>query len=544
MSESKKIILPEKYYLDYFKYLLDFVQKGSAHLIGEVEQQYIDEFYALSEDAQCLLIRMLNRKGEFFRLDKIKYEEIADIPEAAEELVASEKCTYEIVHDPVLFNLFTKAELHKLFPEREFQKKKKDEILVELAEQNAAADYQVLSEQYQLIQLIELDKVDYIKMLFFGHPYGQMTEFVIRDVGNIQLENLDNHTFKPWYDYEEEARAVFELYYWNRAFKQAIQVLLPEEIIPILDQVKWEPMIAHPNARKIGDKLMLNVAEYFEKAELPEVAISYYQHARKHPARERMIRIYDKLDQKMESTEIADAILLNPFNASEQIFAQDYLAKTSKRNYRSTTAKIKTSPEITILEPEGRRVEAHALAYFAKEGYEGVHAENYLWRGLFGLIFWDELFDPESTTFHHPLQRMSSDLHSEDHFIKNGEAYLTKTRKFKTKKKLISHIQSTYESKQGINNRLVGWHESLLPSIEICVEKLPLKGLLNVMVEMAKNLKANSAGFPDLFIWSTDDYHFYEIKSPNDHLSAQQLFWIDFLNGQKIKADILRVKYD
>ncbi len=544
MPESEKIILPEKYYLDYFKYLLDFVQRGSANLIGETEQGYMDEFYALSEDAQCLLIRMLNRKGDFFRLDKLKYEEIKNIPQASEELIASGKVTLEIVQDPIVFNLLTKAELNQLFRNREYPKKKKDEILQELAELNDPDDYGALTEQYQILQLLDLEKVDYIKMLFFGHPYGQMTEFVIRDVGNIQLENLDNHTFKPWYDYEEEARAVFELYYWNRTFMQAIHVLLPEEIVPILDQVKWKPLIEHPNARKIGDKLMLRIAEYFEKAELPEVAIPYYSRAQKHPARERLIRINDKLNRTTEAVQIAELILSKPYNATEQIFANDYLSKTSKRNYRSTTAKIKISPEITILEPEGHRVEAHALAYFAKEGFEGLHSENYLWRGLFGLLFWDELFDPNNSTFHHPLQRMSSDLHSEDHFNRRGEAYTQKTLQFKTKKKLTTHIVKTYQEKQGINNHLVGWHESLLPSIEICIQKLPLKGLLNVMIEMAKNLKANGAGFPDLFIWSESDYHFYEIKSPNDHLSAQQLFWIDFLNSQKIKADILRVKYD
>ncbi|MFY0606019.1 MAG: VRR-NUC domain-containing protein [Cyclobacteriaceae bacterium] len=544
MSESEKIILPEKYYLDYFKYLIEFVQKGSANLIGKAEQRYIEDFYALSEDAQCLLIRMLNRKGDFFRLDKLKYEEITSIPQAAEELVNIGKGTFETAHDPSIFYLFTKAELHKLFPEREFQKKKKEEILLELVEQNAEEDYHALLENYQIIQLLQLEKVDYIKMLFFGHPYGQMTEFVIRDIGNIQLENLENHTFKPWFDYEEEARATFELYHWNRAFKQAKEIFLPDEIIPILSEVAWDKLINHPNARKIGDKLMLRIAEYFEKSDFHEEAISYYQQANKHPARERLIRIYDKLDKGDEASEIADIILHKPYNASEQIFAKDYLAKTSKRNYRSTTAKIKTSPEITILEPEGHRVEAHALAHFSKQGYEGIHAENYLWRGIFGLIFWDELFDPDNSTFHHPLQRMSSDLHSEDHFDKRGERYEAKTKQFKTRKKLIAHIRSTYEEKKGINNHLVGWHESLLPSIESCIRKIPLKGLLNVMLEMAKNLKTNSTGFPDLFIWSDNDYHFYEIKSPNDHLSAQQLFWIDFLNEQNIKADILRVKYE
>ena len=56
-------------------------------------------------------------------------------------------------------------------------------------------------------------------------------------------------------------------------------------------------------------------------------------------------------------------------------------------------------------------------------------------------------------------------------------------------------------------------------------------------------MKENSAGFPDLFIWNEADYQFYEVKSSNDQLSAQQLFWLDFMASAKIKVDVLRVNY-
>ena len=60
---------------------------------------------------------------------------------------------------------------------------------------------------------------------------------------------------------------------------------------------------------------------------------------------------------------------------------------------------------------------------------------------------------------------------------------------------------------------------------------------------MSKNLKDNSTGFPDLFIWKGNTYHLYEIKSTNDHLSSQQLFWLNFMQSLGIKAKIIRVNY-
>lgn len=543
VAGSEKIILPPKYYLDYFEYLLDFIQKGSSHLLGEGDKNFIQTFESISEDARCLMVRMMNRKGEYFRLEKFQYEEISNIPAAADELVKVDFISLEPPEDFLLFRLFTKAELHEIFPERDYNKKKKEEILLELAEENSKADYLTLGAKYTIMHFLVQEQIEYLKLLFFGHAHGMMTEFVIRDIGNVKLENLNGHTFTPWFDTEAEARSVFQLYKWDYTIRQAMPILIPEEILELISQVNWSDFLQHPKSRKIGDRFMLRLGEYFEKSGFPREALDYYSLARKHPARERIIRILDKNDEQESAREIAEEVINRPYNASEQIFAQDYLAKTGKRNYRSTTTKINASPEITINDPIGQRVEQHALSHFTSQGFQGAHTENYLWRGLFGLLFWEELFDQQHATFHHPLQRMPSDLYSEFFYQNRGEILISKTKKLRTKKQLLKHLTATYESKKGISNYLVGWHESLLPTIEACIKHLPLKGLYNVLLEMAKNTKDNSAGFPDLFLWNEKTYYFYEIKSPNDHLSAQQLFWIDFMNSNKIKADILRVKY-
>ncbi len=544
VAGSEKIVLPPKYYLDYFQYLLDFIQQGSSHLLDENDKEFIASFESMSEDARCLMVRMMNRKGEYFRLEKFTYEEIKNIPLAAEELVEIGFISLDPPDDPLLFTLYTKAELHKLFPDRDFIKKKKDEILLELAEANATEDYQEIRAKYTVMHFRKQEQIEYLKLLFFGHAHGMMTEFVIRDIGNVKLENLENHTFTPWFDTLEEAKSVYHLYQWNRVIYQAKELLLPEEVLELVGQIPFGTYLQHPKTRKIGDKIMLKLGEYFEKSGLPEAALEYYGLACKHPARERRIRILDKLNRPDEATDLAEAVVEAPFNASEQIFAQDFLAKTSKRNYRSTTTRINASPSIIITEPTGNRVEQHALEHFEQQGFKGVHSENYLWRGLFGLLFWEELFDEQHATFHHPLQRMPSDLHSETFYQNRGDILGKKTKKIRTKKALIKHISETYNEKEGTANYLVGWHESLLPTLEACIQHLPLKGLYAVMLQVARNVKDNSAGFPDLFIWNDKTYHFYEIKSPNDHLSAQQLFWIDFLNQHKIKAEVLRVKYD
>jgi hypothetical protein len=91
---------------------------------------------------------------------------------------------------------------------------------------------------------------------------------------------------------------------------------------------------------------------------------------------------------------------------------------------------------------------------------------------------------------------------------------------------------------------MVGWHESLLDLVLVCYDKVKPEPLQKVMLEMAKNLKENTRGFPDLFSWNQEDYCFIEVKSPNDHLSAQQLYWLQFFAENGIQAKVLRVEWE
>lgn len=543
MQPKEKIILPPKYYLDYFNYLVSFVRERSGHCLGEADHDFMEAFSKLTEDARCLLVRMANRKGELFRLDRLSYEEICNIPAATEELVEAGFVSLQPPDDPVLFRLFTKHELDRLFPEWGIKNKYKDDILLELEQQASHEEYLRINERYTIIYVLCQDQIEYLKLLFFGHYKGMMTEFVIRDVGNVKLESLEGHDFTPWFDSREEALAVFELSKWNSLLKKAIGILLPEDILELISPVNWSVYLNEPKSRKAGDKLMLRLGEYFEKTGWYEDALTYYSLARKHPARERRIRILEKLGHAEDARELAEVACEYPYNASEKIFAKDFLAKQSVRNYRSTTARIKTCPEICVEKVEGIRVEQQALDYFEMQGFQGFHCENYLWRSLFGLLFWEELFHHSQAAFHHPLQRMPSDLHNEAFYERRKKHLQTKLASFKTKKQLLTYLLSIYEQKEHISNPLVGWHESLPSALTSCTHHLPLKSIKKVVLEMAKNVKDNSTGFPDLFIWNEKGYHFYEIKSPNDHLSSQQLFWIDFFEEHNIKADILRVSY-
>ncbi len=64
MFDPSGVELPPKYYLDNFRFVLDHVQALYADILTAQESAFADDFNALSEDAQCLYVRLLSRRGD------------------------------------------------------------------------------------------------------------------------------------------------------------------------------------------------------------------------------------------------------------------------------------------------------------------------------------------------------------------------------------------------------------------------------------------------------------------------------------------------
>src|ERR1700733_15884446 len=79
-------ILPVYYYHDHFTEMLFFVSETYGPVLNERHRAFVETFKTLSKDAQCLLIRMITRRGRVFRHGAFRYAEIADALSALEEL--------------------------------------------------------------------------------------------------------------------------------------------------------------------------------------------------------------------------------------------------------------------------------------------------------------------------------------------------------------------------------------------------------------------------------------------------------------------------
>ena len=258
MSPKEPIILPDKYYLDYFHYLLNFVEKNYQHVLDIPEYLFYQSFRELSEDAQCLYIRFSNRKGDFFRLSKINYSEINNLELAKNELLQKDFIRINENDDLTQFHLFTKSELINLF-DFLHHSQKKEELIQELTE----ADIPLLHQADEIAEVKKNEEVEFLKLLFFGHRGGRMTDFVIRDVGNVKIEDLKESNFKPWFSSREEAISVMHISQLKRMIYELQETGLPLE--NYLDDLPWHSWLSYPRSAKSAEKLLLKIGHHFEQ---------------------------------------------------------------------------------------------------------------------------------------------------------------------------------------------------------------------------------------------------------------------------------------
>src|ERR1700722_1419598 len=76
------------HYHDHFVEMLSFVRMTYGPILTDEHDAFVLRFQNLSKDAQCLLIRMVNRRGAIFNRALFRYAEISDAERAADDLIA------------------------------------------------------------------------------------------------------------------------------------------------------------------------------------------------------------------------------------------------------------------------------------------------------------------------------------------------------------------------------------------------------------------------------------------------------------------------
>lgn len=83
----KPVLENPLYYLENFQLVLNWVSERYDDVLIEEERELIECFSTMSLNARALFVRLVMRKGEFFRQSKLSYAEIGDIRAALTPLI-------------------------------------------------------------------------------------------------------------------------------------------------------------------------------------------------------------------------------------------------------------------------------------------------------------------------------------------------------------------------------------------------------------------------------------------------------------------------
>ena len=539
--------LPEKYYLDYFLYILDFVTIKYEDLLKEEEKDFILSLRNLEEDSLCLYIRLCMRRGIFFKEASLDYQDIQDYKRAIRVLETASFLSLPREQDletDTILNVFNKKELLKLSKEKLASSLKKGDCVEAIFQQYEAKDLVAKIEANHPIYVqLRTDEMAWIFFLFFGTIHRDLSEFIVRDLGYRSFEVNDIALMTPYFKTRADALSKYLLSNLWLEFEAYKDLLESEALCAWSENVVQTIQPEGIQSQKTYDSFVLSLAKRLEK-ELPEKSLALYKNTTKPPSAERQVRLLKKLKRIEEAKELCHQIEAYSPYTKELYFARDFLNKlVDSKAIKSTSKALKSASSIQIDAAFKYSVEAGALAYYVEDGWEGFFSENHVWNTILVLLFWEIIFDKEQDAIHHPFQGLPSDWKDPIFVSKRKEQIEQHPVLGWDKNQLRDYLSEMYLAKYGKSNPLIIWHEDLFSYIEYYIHCLKKEQIISILFKMIYNLGQYTKGFPDLFIHKGKDYKFLEIKSPGDTLSSQQLYWLDYFKSQKINIEVIKVEW-
>ncbi|KAJ3287239.1 hypothetical protein HK104_008708 [Borealophlyctis nickersoniae] len=194
---------------------------------------------------------------------------------------------------------------------------------------------------------------------------------------------------------------------------------------------------------------------------------------------------------------------------------------------------------------ENVHVEELALQYYRRKGWKGLHAENSIVTTLFGLLFWDILFDDTvPAVFSSPHQVAPLDLHTE--FFYEGRREAIESRLLQISEGGFVEILADVDDRERPLGTLcagVRWNNFTKEHIIEIAECIGGPALSRICRLFAKTYWAHSGGVPDLCIWKhkTKEFRLVEVKGQGDRLSDKQVVWLEHLMSFGVDAITLHV---
>ncbi|NOJ02390.1 VRR-NUC domain-containing protein [Vibrio splendidus] len=522
--------LSPTYYLDNFNRLVEHAQTLYTDLLSDDEYRWLSAYKRLSVSSQCLLVRLLSRKGRWFRSDKLNYVEITDLNTALQELSTAGFIALSHPaerHDLVVSNvelglhLLTKPELLNVFPAFKSNKTAKKDELLALLDHQPFDQFQSLA--FDCIYVVESEVIDVLLLLFFANTYQDLSQFVLSDLGLNTFENYPLSKQRRFFTSREQLNQQLQMRDVQRLYSEGDRKdsEFLEQLLQSIPAESEHRSIARKRSRLIND-----IARDLERLSLNDQAVFWFKQSTLPPSRERLARIYDKQSELDLMCDIVTQMKAAPSDVSELEVAIKLEDKLLRKQGHKVSRTIKpSSKEIKLeLDLSQTRVELAVKQHFESQGWDVYFSENSFLCGLFGLAFWEVIFADVEGAFINRYQHRPLDLYHSDFVDKRAEQV---EAVFQTIfKHGLNHLLYIYDQKHGIANPFVHWNYFPRSLVEHSMVAIPNALIVDLFKVILSDLKLFRTGMPDLITFKDKEFHWVEVKGPGDKLQDNQWRWI------------------
>ncbi len=534
------------YYLYNIDSVIQWVRHHYEDIFSADEQYLLDTIQQLDITSRATLCRLIMRRGEWFRDDRLNYPEIGDINTPLRHLAE-----HDLIHYPAvcrlteLITLCRVAELRQLWAIHAEgpPPQGKDALLLQLSALDDGIsrplDEWWPTAPFQLISLRCQAIFDILKMLFFGNAQQDWSAFVLTELGHQRYEKVDLDDQHRAFANRTELDAFSAISALGEA--HYLQLITPDQVLAHLPKKQAQLWIEYRR-----QKLLYRASHAIERQGRHQKALTLYRRCGYREAKIRQLRLMEKILPLPLVARYAGWLSKRAKRADWREAAEKVWVRSARKIGQSLPKRQRFSPQLQYiaLEKPSYSVERVSREHFHQDEKPCYYVENALLPGLFALTFWEALFAPVPGAFFNPFQRRAADLYQED-FAARRSDIIAKAWHSMHQPNYSQHILTRYRDKAGVANPFAIWgllDETLLEQALTCI---PSAHLSAIFERMFSDLRQHSSGFPDLiqFNLTTGTYQLIEIKGPGDRLQDHQLRWLAYFEQHGIPAVVCHVSW-
>lgn len=539
------------YYLHNFQRALDWIGQRYGDLLDAPEQAFLTRFTQLPQPSQALMVRLLMRRGPWFRVGKLVYEEIPGIAEAAAPLL--ELGWLDADHPMALDELFalhTKPELLQLFAGAPVQTGlRKAELLQVLqplhGEPRPYAQWQPgAGEAAWRVMVGAL--CERFRLMFFGNLYQDWSEFVLADLGVFRYEAVAFDAASRAFQSRADVDGYLALQACRAALDEGVEIdALLQQVVGCASGNAW--------LEQRRAKVLLRIGQACERMQDWERAEQAYAQSRYPGARHRRMRVYERMERFADAMALAQAAQAQPESDEELQRVARMLPRLRRslgqgaRGRAAALAPVVAQMRMDVeLELPARpaSVEYVLRDHWHSDSAPVFYVENALINSLFGLLCWPAIFAPLPGAFFHPFQSGPADLSAPD-FVQRRAALFEECLAHLDDGSWREVIVQRHADKQGLQSPFVFWGTLSAPLLALALDCIPAAHLKLFFARLLRDVQANRTGFPDLVrFWPAERrYELVEAKAPGDKLQDNQIRWLQYCAEHGIPVRVCHVQW-